>query len=236
VVQSATTFDDQETSGHASFAQPVRKGDLLVALLAVAGGNTFQVVNVTDSLGNTWQRAVAPTAETINGDESDAEIWYTIAGSSGLDTVGYRLGGASGWVQTNVTIAEFNGAGVPVGGATAASYGTNHSSGAVTTRAGDLVVGLYVDAGYETTIAPLDGKDLLGANMENQVAVQSSQSYGSGTSASFATGKKTLAQVTAAAFRPTEGSSGTPPPTPPRNSHRHRTPKPPNSVKGPVHR
>jgi hypothetical protein len=207
-----------------------------VALLAVAGGNTFRVTNVTDRLGNVWLRAAAPTADTINGDESDAEIWYAIAGSSGLDTVGYHLGGASGFVQTNLTIAEFNGGGVPVGAATAASYGTTHSSGAVTTRAGDLVVGLYVDAGYETTVAPLDGKDLLGANMENQVAVQSSQSYGSGNSASFGTGKRTLAQVTAAAFRPTEGSNGTPPLTPPRSSHRHRTPKPPNSVKGPLHR
>jgi hypothetical protein len=54
------------------------------------------------------------------------------------------------------------------------------------------------------------GKDLLAANMEKQVAVQSSQSYGSGNSASFGTGKSPLAQVTAVAFRPTEGVTGLP--------------------------
>lgn len=220
LLQSASHFTDYSgvSSNETGVDLPgsVRAGDLLVAVVSVAGGNPYTVGSVSDDLGNTWQRAVSG----VNGDETDVEIWYTNSASSGLDgayaTLVRGTGGNSVFAQSYTTLAEFSGSGVFHAGARAGSSGTGaHASGNFAANSGDLIIGGYADAGYVGVLSITDGKQKVGVTFAGVDAIQAIDSYGAATggtaSVSYADSVFSRAEVAGASFTP----SGTPPPPPP---------------------
>jgi hypothetical protein len=161
-----------------SFAHNVTSGDLLVATIAIAGGNAISVKSVTDSLGDTWRLA----ASGVNGDNTLQAIYFTTGGSSGADklTVAWRFvpGDPSTFAQTILSVSEYSGAGVLAGGVAGASSGLSHSSGSIAAAASDLVVSAYSDAGYGVFITGPGNEHQLGTNTDNTMNTQGDQGYG----------------------------------------------------------
>lgn len=222
LVQAASAFIDYSgvNPTGVDLTKPVQAGDLLVTIVAVAGGNPYTVDHITDDLGNTWQKAISG----VNGDETDVEIWYTNSATSGADgayaTLVRGTGGNSVFAQSYTTLAEFHGGGTFHAGHASASNGTSsHGSGSFAGTTGDLIVGGYADAGYVGTIASADGKHTLGVPFTGIDAIQGFDSYGvsggSGAQAdavSYSNNHFSRAEVAGASFTP---SGGTPPPPPP---------------------
>ncbi len=216
-VQSASHFTDY-AGGHKSygkFARSVSAGHLLVAVVSIAGGNPYVVDHVEDSLGNSWKKAVSG----VNGDNTDVEIWYANAAASGPDEVGAHLkalpGATSTFVQTYVTVAEFNGAGAfHAGNAAHSSRNGTHASGPFGSIPGDLVVGGYADAGYIGTLTIIDSKSQLGTVSAGRDAIQGNQSYGVAGGASSSVGYSNnhfaRAEVAGASFTPVSMSTSAP--------------------------
>ena len=161
LVQSRTQTPSISLTPAGSFTNTVNKRDTLVGAFGLGGAGLVTVTSVTDSQGNTWTRAASGNGDTF-GD--DAEIWYATAGSNGADTVTLHLSGA---VRTNVTLAEFSASATLDGISTASqSAATSHTSASTPpARGGDFVVGLYVDAGANTTLSITDGKTVLGQSV-----------------------------------------------------------------------
>lgn len=201
LVQAKSKFFASGGTIATPFTSNVAANHLLVAVIDYAGGNAYHVGAVTDSLGNTWTKAVAG----VNGDNSDVEVWYTNSVAAGADTVSATHVG-SGFLQAYVTISEYSGKGVLDGSHAAASSGTSHSSGALVSKANDLVVGGYTDAGYNTTLVVGGSKTLLGAKQASTVNQQAIQEYGTATgtsdSAVFTSGASAAGEVAAASFTP----------------------------------
>jgi hypothetical protein len=207
LVQAHTQLIDYSgvNESYSKFLSPVHKGDLLVATVAIAGGNSLTVNHVEDDLGNVWTRV----AHGYNGDNSDAEIWYAVAKSSGPDEVdAYTAWGAehrSSFAQTLMTAAEFSGYATGHGGSAHASHGTAHTSGAAASQSGDLVVGMYVDAGYLRHLSIADGKQPLGGKLDAYDAINGIQSYsysasGGTSSAAFHSSSQAYGEVAVATF------------------------------------
>ena len=208
LVQSNSQFVDYSgvNESYAKYAQPVSSGDLLVAEVAVVGGNPMLITKVEDDLGNTWHLA----ATGVNGDNSLVAIYYTVAKNGGADEVDAYLafgpGASSQFAQTIMTVSEYHGAGSLVGGHAHGSTGQKHTSNSVTaTAAGDLVVGAYADAGYDTAISMSDGKAQLGACQQSTEAAEGDQSYGYTTGAgsvsvAYHTARYAYAEVAVAVF------------------------------------
>lgn len=218
LVQTGSNFIDYSgvNESYAAFPSGVSSGHLLVAIVAIAGGNPYTVDHVEDDLGNTWTKAVSG----VNGDETDVEIWYTNSTSTGADEVDAYLkrgfGGTSVFAQSYITIAEFNGTGTFHAAHAAGSATTgNHGSGSFAANAGDLVVGGYADAGYIGTLTIKDGKTVLGTTFAGIDAIQAISSYGTSAGPSdsvlYANNHFARAEVAGASFTP----SGSPPPPPP---------------------
>lgn len=189
------------------FSDPIHSGRLLVAVVGVAGGNPYVVDRVTDTLGNTWTRAVSG----VNGDNSDVEIWYTNSVHAGTDGVTVSLkalpGVTSRWVQTYVTVAEFSGrATFHEGKAASSSRQGTHSSGAFASATGDLIVGGYADAGYVGALGIADGKQALGPSLDEVYSIQAIQSFGTASGASssmtYSNDNYSRAEVAGASFTP----------------------------------
>lgn len=218
LVQSASEFIDYAGvhESYAKFGAPVSAHHLLVVVVAIAGGNPYVVDHVEDDLHNTWHKAVSG----VNGDDTDVEIWYANSAASGSDEVDAYLktllGTTSNFVQSYVTVAEFNGTGSFRAGHAADSGLTGtHSSGAFPSAPGDLVVGGYADAGYVGTLRITDGKSLLGSPFAGIDAIQGIQSYTRTTSTSssvaYSNSRYALAEVAGASFSPTSDSGGSGP-------------------------
>jgi len=189
------------------FSDPIRNGRLLIAVVGVAGGNPYVVNSVTDTLGNTWTRAISGA----NGDNSDIEIWYTTSASAGADSVMVSLkalpGVTSRWVQTYVTVAEFSGRAVfHAGQAASSSRQGTHGSGAFASAPGDLIVGGYADAGYVGALGIADGKKALGPSLDEVYSIQSIQSFGmaseDSSSVMYSNDNYSRAVVAGASFTP----------------------------------
>jgi endoglucanase len=215
LVQSASEFIDYAgvNESYAKFNAPVSAQHLLVAVVAIAGGNPYVVDHIEDDLHNTWHKAVTG----VNGDNTDVEIWYANSAASGADEVDAYLkalpGATSDFVQSYVTVAEFNGTGAFHAGHSAESSLTGtHDSGTFASATGDLVVGGYADAGYVGTLKISDGKSLLGSQFAGIDAIQGIQSYAQGTdvssSVTYSNNHFARAEVAGASFTPTSGSGG----------------------------
>lgn len=223
LLQSASHFTDYsgQSGNETGVDLPgnVRGGDLLVAVVSIAGGNPYTVSTVTDDLGNTWAKAVSG----VNGDETDVEIWYTNSSKSGPDgayaTLQRGSGGNSVFAQSYTTLAEFSGSGAfHAGHATSSSLAGTHSSGSFASSSGDLVLGGYADAGYIGALAPTDGKSTLGVTFAGIDAIQAIASdgvaIGSSASVAYSNSSFSRGEVAGASFTPT-GSPPPPPPPPP---------------------
>jgi len=180
-------------------------------VVSVAGGNPYAVDGVSDGLGNTWKKAISG----VNGDNTDVEIWYTNSMASGLEQVGATLkalpGTTSAFVQSYVTVAEFNGAGAfHAGHAAHSSRNGSHASGAFSSTPGDLVVGGYADAGYIGNLTIIDNKSKLGTIIAGRDAIQGIQSYGvaggASSSVGYANNHFARAEVAGASFTPISAS------------------------------
>ena len=178
-----------------------------MAVVAVAGGNPYVVDQVSDSLGNTWTKAVIGA----NGDNSDIEIWYTNSAADGGDRVSVTLralpGVTSKWVQAYMTVAEFSGkATFHAGNAASSSLNGVHSSGAFASSSGDLIIGGYADAGYVGALIIADGKQPLGSALDETNSIQGIQSYsaasGASSSVSYSNPQFARAEVAGASFTP----------------------------------
>ena len=209
LAQVANNFTNYAANHRSSvrFSDPVRGGHLLVAVVAVAGGNPYVVDQVSDSLGNTWTKAVIGA----NGDNSDIEIWYTNSAADGGDRVSVTLralpGVTSKWVQTYMTVAEFSGkATFHAGNAASSSLNGVHSSGAFASSSGDLIIGGYADAGYVGALIIADGKQPLGSALDETNSIQGIQSYsaasGASSSVSYSNPQFARAEVAGASFTP----------------------------------
>jgi hypothetical protein len=202
-VQATTVAGKTSNSPTAAFKQPVTAGHTLVGLFAVAGGGGVTVSSVTDSQGNLWVRAQRSLTDSM---PDDAEIWYAHAKSTGSDTVSVYE--TAGYVQSNLTLAEFTGtASLDAGGGGGGDGMTSFATAPVALKATDFVVAMYVDSGNNGTIAIGDGSLLLGTNVQNTVNTESDQSFrlniGSGSySSAFTTHVSGSASVVSAAFTP----------------------------------
>lgn len=134
--------------GTLAYAANVSAGSLLLAFVNVTGA-TEQVNGITDTLGNTWARAVQSTGAVGRR----AEIWYTRTASGGANTLTFDFSGAG--TNHGVVIAEFSGFsnGVSLDQFNSTSNGTNtttHSAGSITTTVADAVlVAVFVfDSGF----------------------------------------------------------------------------------------
>ena len=209
LAQAANNFTNYAANHRSSvrFSNPVQSGHLLVAVVAVAGGNPYVVDQVSDSLGNTWTKVVAGA----NGDNSDIEIWYTNSAADGGDRVSVAVralpGVTSKWVQTYVTVAEFSGkATFHAGKAASSSLNGPHGSGAFASSSGDLIIGGYVDAGYVGALTITDGKQPLGSALDETNSIQGVQSYsaasGASSSVSYSNPHFARAEVAGVSFTP----------------------------------
>ncbi|HVC42967.1 MAG TPA: alkaline phosphatase family protein [Candidatus Saccharimonadales bacterium] len=126
-------------------------GDLLVATIKDRDLQGFETVTaVTDSAGNIW----APANQLSQGRQADEEIWYAAdAGSIGAD--GWVTVTVAGAAAIAVTVLEVAGAAQqPLDNvASAGDSSSNASSGAVTTAAQDIVVGVV---GWNANVTPAD--------------------------------------------------------------------------------
>ncbi|MGH2518660.1 MAG: IPT/TIG domain-containing protein, partial [Chloroflexota bacterium] len=208
LVQASSQFVDYAgvNESYATYAAPVVRGDLLIAEVAIVGGNDVTINKVEDDLGNVWHLA----AVGVNGDNSRVAIYYANGTVSGADEVDayltFQPDSTSLFAQTIMTVSEFSGAGTLVSGHAHASTGTAHSSGnGAATAAGDLVVGAYADAGYDTSVKTSDSKAQLGTCQQSTEAAQGDQSYGyasgaGSVSVAYHTGGYAYGEVAVAVF------------------------------------
>ena len=203
LVQVVTRALGSSTSPSSAYNANVVAGNTLVGVFAAGAAGGVTITSVTDTLGDTWVKAIANNADA-NGD--DIEIWRATASAGGANTVTLHL--SSGSVLANITIAEFRGGSVVDMASSAASNNVNsHSSGnTAATPAGDFVVAGYVDRGGNTTISISDGNPRLGSVLRS-TGTETNQSYrlnaaAGAQSALFTSNARTTASVVVAAFRP----------------------------------
>lgn len=97
-VSGAATFSSSATNSVSqTYALPVTKGNLLVAIVNI-GVSAGHSTGVTDTLGNTWFQAGS-------SDIRISTIWFAISKSSGANTVTVALSANGG----NVSLAEYSG-------------------------------------------------------------------------------------------------------------------------------
>ena len=110
-------------------------------------------------------------------------------------------------MQTYVTVAEFSGqASFHAGKAASSSRQGTHGSGAFASAPGDLIVGGYADAGYVGALGIADGKQALGASLDEVYSIQSIQSFGmageDSSSVIYSNDNYSRAEVAGASFTP----------------------------------
>jgi fibronectin type 3 domain-containing protein len=208
LVQAQTVALNLSTTASGAYSQPVSAGDTLVALVGYPGawGNT--VSRVTDTLGNTWTRAVGAAANDACGD--DAEIWTARANATGTDNVTIVLSVAAGtWVNWNFTLSEFKGGAVIGSSGADNANSMTHTATASGAAAGNYAVAMYVNCGYNTTIASSSGWTLMGTNTANtSYQTESDQVYqlnlpAGTTSVTFTNSAVTPAEVLVLNLTPT---------------------------------
>lgn len=92
--------------GSLAFNSNVGSGTLLVACVLLTG-NGNQVNGITDSLGNTWARAVKIEGTTSGaGNNFNAAIWYASCPTGGACTI---TGDWAAAANAQVVLAEFSG-------------------------------------------------------------------------------------------------------------------------------
>jgi hypothetical protein len=141
------------TSMTALFGTPTGAGDLLVLSASAYTGISNPITSVTDSAGNSWQRA---GVYSIAGRYSDGEMWYS-AGAGPATSVTVHTASPA---VISLSVQEFSGvaASSPLDAVAGTSgQGTAPASGQITSPAGDLVVGFAAGHGSAqpiTTTAP----------------------------------------------------------------------------------
>ena len=133
IKQSGVSF----LSTSLSFPSNVTAGNLLVALIWTQSGSAI-TSSVTDTQGNTWTKAIGPTQRR--------QLWYTVAGSSGANTITYS---GTATFMTMTAIAEYSGNSASPLDSTASAGdhigSTTWDTGTVTiTSSNGLIVGGYV--------------------------------------------------------------------------------------------
>lgn len=213
---SGTPLGNQVTTYTLALGNATTSGDLLAVVAGSWQTGAVSVTSVTDTAGDTWNRAV--TAGPAAGEET--ELWYTIA-KGGTDSVTVAWS-ASAYVA--VSIGEYSGVATNAPLATTAGAGdasatTSHSSGATPSaaRAGDLVLGAYSDAGFGGTVTAGSGYVMSTTDSPNTnmtVALEQQFDLGStqAVTASFTSATAATGATAVAAFLPS--SSGTATPTP----------------------
>jgi hypothetical protein len=164
----------------ATFSNAQTAGNLIVVAIGWSN-STSSVSSVTDTGGNTYTRAVGPTA--VSGVESHS-IYYAkniVAAAAGANTVTVTFNAAT-WYP-DIRIAEYSGIDtVSPLDATAGASGnsaTSNSGSVTTTNANDLIVGANVVASFSSGAGSGYTQRILNANgdvLEDRI-VTSTGSY-----------------------------------------------------------
>jgi hypothetical protein len=118
------------------------------------------VTSITDNGATHATYALAVRQAIASPDSQDAEIWYAANVPAGITQVTVTI---SSQGAATVWIGEFSGIALASPLDQKAGHtkfgGTGHDSGTTgtTTQANELVVAVYADAGYNTTITPPGG-------------------------------------------------------------------------------
>jgi chitodextrinase len=136
------------TSVAVKFNAAQKAGDLNVAVVGW-NNSTTTVSSVTDSSGNTYQRAVGPTIVSGNLSQSIYYARNILAAAAGANTVTVQF--STGAAFPDIRILEYSGADlaspVDVTAAATGSGGTPNSGSATTTNPTDLIFGANMVTG-----------------------------------------------------------------------------------------
>jgi len=138
-VQSQGAFDgSSDTTMQATFSSPVTAGNLIIVALAYQSPSS--TATVSDTQGNTYSAATGPTVNANMGSGFTSYIFYTIAGSTGSNTVVATL--ANTETYRRILIHEYSGVDTfDVASAATGNSATLDSGSATTTQATELIFG-----------------------------------------------------------------------------------------------
>jgi PKD repeat protein len=144
-----------------TFSMTSTTGHVLVATIGIRSSTTVTVGSVTDSAGNTWQKAVSNNSGVVN---SRVEIWYALNATAD-STITINLSGGTAFVAGRVLelagVTTKDATGSATSGSTAATTGSSGS--ALTTSANAIVVGSLSVTGA-STVTQTGGWTDLGQN------------------------------------------------------------------------
>jgi len=176
-VQSNGNFSSSSVSTlSATFSSNVTAGNLLVIAIGFVGASTT-VSSVTDTLGNTYSRAVGPTIDTnVN---YTIYTYYTTSSSTGSNTV--TVNSSASGTFFRVLVHEYSGVNTldVVSGATA-SNGTIDSGSKTTYHADELIFGWGSSAGGTLLTGPGTGftqRESQGSEITEDKIVSATGSY-----------------------------------------------------------
>ena len=199
-VQSASTGSDASAGTISqSFSAGTTAGDLIVVVVSWDTSAGSGVPTVTDSQGNIYARA---TYATDSRQKQALAVFYAGAVKGGAGTVTVNFGASQSYRR--LLVQEYGGlAGtVDVTASNIASGSVPTSTSAVTTTAGDLIFGAFMDDGGSTIITAGAGftqRQFTSADTASEDMIQSAAGSVAAT-ANFAASTDYLAQMVA--FKP----------------------------------
>ena len=137
---------NSQTSVQVAYKSAQTAGNLNVVFIAW-NNNSGSVSSVTDTLGNTYTKAIGPTVSSVSPTRSQAVYYCSNIKSGSGNTVKVTMSAAEPWID--VRILEYTGPWVYDSSVGAIGNSATASSGTVATTANNdlLVSGTYSDAG-----------------------------------------------------------------------------------------
>jgi YVTN family beta-propeller protein len=159
------------------YASSVTAHDLLIASVVAFSNNGSTTTAVSDSVNGAWSKAVS---NNQGPDAVDVSLWYVLNTGAGTPTVTVSAPGATHIV---LTLMEYAAVGTRLD-VVAANHQSNIkalTTGAVTTKATDLLVTVWGDSGYSTTLTAGSGWTLVQKHDNNATIQAATIDAGDGT-------------------------------------------------------
>lgn len=216
IVQSWTEHDFGNGDGGTLLFQEsfttitdVTSGDEVVFLIAIGGGNSYDVSGVTNNGGASFASAFSQVGTATDGLNDRVSIWAAKVSSGG--SVNLELGfSGSGYVLTSATMVEISGQESALSDgfeylSESGSGGTTHTTGSgagLSTGNDELALAVYADPGSNATASVASGESALADN--DTPTVNLSYAFGSASAPSHFTfntsASASYALVAAASF------------------------------------